>query len=69
MVARICLIKQIKKYMSYYFAKKRCLLSCGQYLDVKEGEILSVLEDINKEIITGFGMETVEHKNDFHVRF
>ena len=61
--------KTDKKIYVVLLCQKRCLLSCGQYLDVKEVEILSVLKDINKGIITGFGMKTVEHKNDFHVRF
>ena len=64
-------LSYIALFVIYFvlLCQKRCLLSCGQYLDVKEVEILSVLKDINKGIITGFGMKTVEHKNDFHVRF
>ena len=45
--------------------KKRCLLSCRRYLDLKEIEMLKisdVLEDVNNGIITGFGIKAVEHK-------
>ena len=56
-------IKKVKKKNTYYWTKRRCLLSCRPYLDVQKVEIINksdVLEDIRKIIITGFGIKAVQ---------
>ena len=50
---------------TYYWAKKRCILSCRPYLDDKEVKVPSksdVPEDINMGTKTEFRVKVVEHK-------
>ena len=49
----------------YYCAKKRCILSCRPYLDIKEVKILTksnAPENIKMGIETEFGVKVLEHK-------
>ena len=56
---------KIDQKKTFYYAKKRCLLSGRPYLEAKEVEILNesdILKNIKKGIITGFGIKAVEHR-------
>ena len=56
---------QIGRRNTYYYTKKRCLLTCRSYLDFRKVDILTkcyVLEDIQMEFEAKFRIKVVEHK-------